>query len=187
MRWPTIAIRYRRLRGLRHAVVLAVTSVVDLGSASRARCGRCSVCSTTRSVCPARASGSAGIRSSAWCRGSATSLTALLSCAIIVQAHQHAGAARRAAPDADQRRRSTSLIGVVPFVGDVADVFWKSNTRNLALLERHAARAAPADGRSTGCSCRHARARLLLDCDRCRCVVMYWLARMPLGSAGRSC
>ncbi|MFO7692224.1 MAG: DUF4112 domain-containing protein [Vicinamibacterales bacterium] len=28
--------------------------------------------------------------------------------------------------------------GLVPFAGDVADIAWKSNTRNLALLERHA-------------------------------------------------
>lgn len=28
-------------------------------------------------------------------------------------------------------------IGIVPFAGDVADIFWKANTRNLALLERH--------------------------------------------------
>ena len=27
--------------------------------------------------------------------------------------------------------------GLVPFAGDVADIAWKSNTRNLALLERH--------------------------------------------------
>jgi len=27
--------------------------------------------------------------------------------------------------------------GIVPFVGDVADVAWKSNTRNVALLEQH--------------------------------------------------
>jgi hypothetical protein len=27
--------------------------------------------------------------------------------------------------------------GLVPFVGDVADVAWKSNSRNVALLERH--------------------------------------------------
>jgi len=31
-------------------------------------------------------------------------------------------------------------IGLVPFAGDIADIFWKANTRNLALLERHAAR-----------------------------------------------
>ena len=30
-------------------------------------------------------------------------------------------------------------IGLVPFAGDVADVFWKSNTKNMVLLERHAA------------------------------------------------
>jgi hypothetical protein len=29
------------------------------------------------------------------------------------------------------------LLGLVPFAGDVADVFWQSNTRNLALLERY--------------------------------------------------
>jgi hypothetical protein len=36
------------------------------------------------------------------------------------------------------------VIGIVPFIGDVADVFWKSNTKNLALLERHAAAPRPA-------------------------------------------
>jgi hypothetical protein len=30
------------------------------------------------------------------------------------------------------------VVGVVPFVGDLFDVVWKSNTLNLALLERHA-------------------------------------------------
>ena len=30
-------------------------------------------------------------------------------------------------------------IGIVPIAGDVADIFWKANTRNLALLERHVA------------------------------------------------
>src|SRR4029079_5735506 len=30
------------------------------------------------------------------------------------------------------------LIGIVPFFGDPADVAWKANLRNLALLERHA-------------------------------------------------
>ena len=31
-----------------------------------------------------------------------------------------------------------ALIGAVPLAGTVADVFWRANTRNLALLERHA-------------------------------------------------
>ena len=35
-------------------------------------------------------------------------------------------------------------IGIVPFVGDVADVFWKSNARNFALLEHHAGTDRPA-------------------------------------------
>jgi hypothetical protein len=30
------------------------------------------------------------------------------------------------------------LVGLVPFIGDVADVFWKANAKNLDLLERHA-------------------------------------------------
>jgi Domain of unknown function (DUF4112) len=29
-------------------------------------------------------------------------------------------------------------IGLVPLLGDIADVAWKANLRNLALLERHA-------------------------------------------------
>ena len=31
-----------------------------------------------------------------------------------------------------------ALVGAVPLAGNVADVFWRANTRNLALLERHA-------------------------------------------------
>jgi ABC-type antimicrobial peptide transport system permease subunit len=31
-----------------------------------------------------------------------------------------------------------ALIGVVPIAGTVADVFWRANVRNLALLERYA-------------------------------------------------
>jgi Domain of unknown function (DUF4112) len=30
-----------------------------------------------------------------------------------------------------------TLGGLVPVVGDLFDLFWRSNTRNLALLERH--------------------------------------------------
>jgi hypothetical protein len=32
------------------------------------------------------------------------------------------------------------VIGLVPLAGDVADVFWKADLRNMALLERHAMR-----------------------------------------------
>ena len=35
------------------------------------------------------------------------------------------------------------LIGLVPVAGDVGDVFWKSDLRNMALLERHAQPGVP--------------------------------------------
>ena len=39
------------------------------------------------------------------------------------------------------------LMGLVPILGDLADVGWKANLRNLALLERHARPgAAPSRG-----------------------------------------
>jgi hypothetical protein len=31
-----------------------------------------------------------------------------------------------------------ALLGAIPIAGNVADVFWKANTTNMALLERHA-------------------------------------------------
>jgi hypothetical protein len=31
-----------------------------------------------------------------------------------------------------------AAIGAVPVAGNVGDIFWRANTRNLALLERHA-------------------------------------------------
>lgn len=70
-------------------------------------------------------------------------LTALLACAIVFHAH------RRRLPRVVQLRMLFNvaidlLIGAVPLVGDAADVFWKSNSMNMALLERHAAEARPA-------------------------------------------
>ena len=70
-------------------------------------------------------------------------LAALLSCAIVVQAHQ------MRVPRVVQARMLLNtgvdvLIGLVPFVGDVADVFWKSHAKNFLLLERHAAGPRPA-------------------------------------------
>jgi hypothetical protein len=40
-----------------------------------------------------------------------------------------------------------TLLGSVPAVGDVFDAAWKSNTKNVALLERHFARGATQSGR----------------------------------------
>ena len=70
-------------------------------------------------------------------------LTALLACAIVVQAHS------MGVPRVVQLRMLLNvgldlLIGVVPVAGDVADVFWKASTRNMALLERHARLPGPA-------------------------------------------
>jgi len=33
-----------------------------------------------------------------------------------------------------------TLLGAIPFVGDAFDAMWKSNIRNVAMLERHVAR-----------------------------------------------
>jgi hypothetical protein len=38
-----------------------------------------------------------------------------------------------------------AIIGAVPVGGPVADIFWRANTRNLALLERHARPGRPPD------------------------------------------
>ena len=70
-------------------------------------------------------------------------LTALLACAVVLHAHQ------MRLPRVVQLRMLLNVaidlvIGAVPFVGDAADVFWKSNSMNMALLERHAAEVQPA-------------------------------------------
>ena len=70
-------------------------------------------------------------------------VTAIVACAFLVQAY------RMRLPRIVQLRILVNiavdvLLGFVPFAGDVADVFWKANARNLALIERHAARPQPA-------------------------------------------
>jgi hypothetical protein len=70
-------------------------------------------------------------------------VTAFLSLAIITQAH------RMRLPRVVQLRMLLNVVidvgvGAVPVVGDVADVFWKSNSRNMALLERHSDEVRPA-------------------------------------------
>jgi hypothetical protein len=75
--------------------------------------------------------------------GAGDILTALLAGAIVTQAHH------LRVPKVVQVRMLLNVaidlaIGLVPFAGDVADVFWKSNTRNMALLERHAHAPGPA-------------------------------------------
>jgi hypothetical protein len=108
-------------------------------------------------------------------------LTAVLSCAIIVQAHH------MRLPRVVQLRMLLNVCidlneGVVPLVGDVADAFWKSNTRNLALLERHAAQvrpASPGDWLFVTAVVLAAVAVALLPL-----VVLYWVVHALMGRAG---
>jgi len=74
--------------------------------------------------------------------GAGDIVTALFACAIIAQAH------RMRVPRVIQLRMVVNVlvdvvIGIVPLIGDAADVFWKSNARNFALLERHASSPTP--------------------------------------------
>ena len=69
-------------------------------------------------------------------------LTALLSSAIVLQAHQ------MRLPRIVQLRMLMNVaidlvVGAIPIVGDAADAFWKSNSMNMVLLERHAAEERP--------------------------------------------
>ena len=69
-------------------------------------------------------------------------LTALFSSAIILQAH------KMRLPRVVMLRMLFNVaidlgVGAVPFFGDVADAFWKSNTKNFALLELHADQVRP--------------------------------------------
>ncbi len=65
-------------------------------------------------------------------------VTALMAGIIIVQGH------RMGVPRVVQLRMLLNvaidlIVGFVPLFGDIADVLWKSNTRNMALLEAHTA------------------------------------------------
>ena len=74
--------------------------------------------------------------------GAGDLVTALFGLVILFHAHQ------MRIPGVVQVRMIVNLaidlmIGIVPVVGDVVDVFWKANTRNLALVERHVAAERP--------------------------------------------
>jgi hypothetical protein len=108
-------------------------------------------------------------------------LTAVLSCAMVVQAHH------MRLPRVVQLRMLLNigidmLIGVVPLAGDVADAFWKSNTRNLALLEAHAAEVRPAriaDWLFVGGVLLTIAAMALVPL-----VVLYWIVHALMGRIG---
>ena len=63
-------------------------------------------------------------------------VAALLSSALMIQAFQSR------VPRLVQLRMLLNIaidfgFGLIPIAGNVADVFWKANSRNMALLERH--------------------------------------------------
>ena len=69
--------------------------------------------------------------------GAGDVITGLLGSAIVLHAH------RLRVPRVVQLRMLMNIavdlaLGAIPLAGDAVDVFWKSNTRNMALLERHA-------------------------------------------------
>lgn len=45
-----------------------------------------------------------------------------------------------------------TLLGSIPLVGDVFDAAWKSNTKNVAMLERHVAKQTSQSARGRGYS-----------------------------------
>jgi hypothetical protein len=70
-------------------------------------------------------------------------IAALMSGAIVLQAHH------MRLPRVVQLRMLGNVAidlvaGAIPFIGDVADFFWKSNKKNFAMLEQHAYEVRPA-------------------------------------------
>jgi len=98
--------------------------------------------------------------------------TALLASAIVLHAH------RMRLPRVVQLRMLLNvaidlLIGAIPVVGDAADVFWKANSMNMALLERHSSQARPA---SAGDWLFVAGIVAILAVALVPLIVVYWLA-----------
>jgi hypothetical protein len=108
-------------------------------------------------------------------------LTGVMSAAILLQAHQ------MRIPLVVRWRMLLNVvidvvIGIVPFLGDVADFFWKSNSINFALLERHAAaprQASAGDWLFVVGIVAAAAAVVILPF-----VVMYWLVHVLMAPRG---
>jgi hypothetical protein len=78
--------------------------------------------------------------------GIGDAVTAALSLWLVKEAHA-LGAPRHLIARMLGNIAIDSLAGAVPVLGDVFDVVWKSNRRNLHLLRRHLDRENPARGR----------------------------------------
>jgi hypothetical protein len=68
--------------------------------------------------------------------GLGDALTAIVSFSILRAAHQ-AGVARLTMMRMGVNVMLDWIVGSIPLAGDAFDVYWKSNQRNLALLQRH--------------------------------------------------
>jgi len=106
---------------------------------------------------------------------------ALFACVLVVAAH------RMAVPRVVQLRMLLNviidvLIGLVPVAGDIADVFWKANTKNMALIERHAhgpQRATPGDWLFV-----LGILLAIVAVAALPLIVVYWIVRMIGGAIG---
>jgi hypothetical protein len=63
-------------------------------------------------------------------------LTFLISAALIYTMHQH-GASRKVVIKMVMNSTLDAIIGAIPLVGTVFDVFYRSNDRNVKLLKEH--------------------------------------------------
>jgi hypothetical protein len=68
--------------------------------------------------------------------GISDAITTLLSCWIVYQAYR-LGAAREVLTRMAGNVALDGVIGVVPILGDVFDVMWRANRRNVNLLRTH--------------------------------------------------
>ena len=70
--------------------------------------------------------------------------TGLVSLWLLNEAHRQ-GLPRRALMRMGGNILIDTTLGAIPVVGDVFDFFWKSNTRNLRIIEKHRLKMATAE------------------------------------------
>ena len=155
------------------------------------RCGGGRSSSTACSACRARRSASASTRSSGSIPGIGDLASPVYTALILIEG------LRLRVPAVVQARMVLNaaldmLIGLVPLLGDIADVAWKANLRNLALLERHAhpghrhRRRLPLRLRSASPSSRSSRSCRWCSSSGC-CRAFRWYEAERKASGSRRC
>lgn len=71
--------------------------------------------------------------------GAGDAVTTLLSLYVIYEAYR-AGLPKSALLRMGANIAIDAIIGAVPLFGDIGDVFWRANRRNLAIFDEHLAR-----------------------------------------------